>query len=111
MKTIETLVEDIYDLFRKDKPPISKQDVEKNIDVFVEELNPASYRVDPRNIWPDPACGESIHDGKGIFERQTMTPKQVRELKKQPGYMKEQLRKVLEEGPKHSYAIEEMRDE
>ena len=38
MKTIETLVEDIYDLFRKDKPPISKQDVEKNIDVFVEEL-------------------------------------------------------------------------
>tara|TARA_R100001460_G_scaffold18068_2_gene38433 strand:+ start:3468 stop:4331 length:864 start_codon:yes stop_codon:yes gene_type:complete len=38
MKTIETLVEDIYDLFRKDKPPISKQDVEKNIDVFVDEL-------------------------------------------------------------------------
>ena len=38
MKTIETLVEDIYDLFRKDKPPISKKDVEENIDVFVEEL-------------------------------------------------------------------------
>jgi hypothetical protein len=79
--------------------------------MFVEELNPASYRVDPRNVWPDPACGESVHDGKGIFERSVMTPKQVRELKKQPGYMKDQLRKVLEEGPRHSYAMEEMRDE
>nr|BDD47856.1 hypothetical protein 29 [Burkholderiaceae bacterium] len=79
--------------------------------VFVEELNPASYRVDPRNIWPDPACGENIHDGKGIFERHLMTPKQVRELRKQPGYIKEQLRKVLEEGPKYTPTIESMRDE
>ena len=78
---------------------------------YMEELNPSSFRVDPRNVWADPASGENIHDGKGIFERQVMTPKQVRELKKQPGYMKEQLRRVLEEGPKRSATMEEMRDE
>ena len=37
---------------------------------FVEMLNPSSFRVDPRNIWPDPASRENIHDGKGIFETQ-----------------------------------------
>jgi hypothetical protein len=66
---------------------------------IVQELNPASMRVDPRNVWPDPGCGENIHDGKGIYERQRLTAKQVRDLVKQPGYMKEQIRKVLEEGP------------
>lgn len=40
---------------------------------FVEEMNPSSFRVDPRNVWADPSCGESIHDGKGIFERRVMT--------------------------------------
>lgn len=78
---------------------------------IVQELNPASFRVDPRNVWPDPACGEDIHDGKGIYERTQMTGKQVRDLAKQPGYMKEQLRKVLEEGPKRSVTMQELRDE
>lgn len=78
---------------------------------FVKEQSPASYRVDPRNLWPDPACGDNIHNGKGIYERKPLTAKQVRELAKQPGYMKEQLRKVLEEGPKTSPALQEMRDD
>ena len=73
---------------------------------FVEELNPATFRVDPRNIWPDPAAGESIHHGSGIFERTKMTRKQVRALAKQPGYMADQLRKVLEEGPQRSATME-----
>ena len=78
---------------------------------IVQELNPASLRVDPRNVWPDPGCGENIHDGKGIYERQRLTAKQVRDLVKQPGYMKEQIRKVLEEGPKKSATFQELRDE
>jgi hypothetical protein len=78
---------------------------------IVQELNPASMRVDPRNVWPDPGCGENIHDGKGIYERQRLTAKQVRDLVKQPGYMKEQIRKVLEEGPKKSATFQELRDE
>ena len=79
--------------------------------VMVEETAPASFRVDPRNCWPDPGCGENIRSGKGLFERQQLTAKQVRELAKQPGYMKEQLRRVLEEGPKKSATFQELKDE
>lgn len=78
---------------------------------MVEETDPATFRVDPRNCYPDPGCGESVHDGKGMYEMRKLTAKQVRELAKQPGYMKEQLRKVLEEGPKRAATFQEMRDE
>lgn len=78
---------------------------------FVEELAPASFRVDPRNVWPDPGCGENIHNGKGVFEREQMTRRQVRDLAKQPGYMRDQIRKVLEEGPKTSAVHNHISDE
>ncbi len=78
---------------------------------MVEELSPASFRVDPRNCYPDPGCGEDVHDGKGMYERQQLTIKQVRDLAKQPGYMADQLRKVLEEGPKRSATLQELKDE
>lgn len=78
---------------------------------IVEERSPATFRVDPRNVWADPACGESVHNGKGVYEREQLTAKQVRDLAKQPGYMREQLRKVLEEGPKKSATMEELKDE
>ena len=35
--------------------------------VWVKEQSPASYRVDPRNVWPDPGCGDNIHNGKGTY--------------------------------------------
>jgi hypothetical protein len=78
---------------------------------IIDELSPATFRIDPRNVWPDPGCGENIHDGKGVYERQSLTAKQVRDLAKQPGYMKDQLRKVLEEGPKRSATFQELKDE
>ena len=78
---------------------------------IVEEIKPASFSVDPRNVWPDPGCGDSIHNGKGIYEREQLTSRQVRELAKQPGFMKSQLRKVLEEGPKKSATFQELKDE
>lgn len=93
------------------QPMVDAQGQQVQVIEMVEELNPASFRVDPRNFWPDPACGESIHNGKGVFERDTMTAKQVRELAKQPGYMKDKLRAVLEEGPKRSATMTELTDE
>jgi len=78
---------------------------------IVDEISPASFRVDPRNVWPDPGCGENIHNGKGLYEREQLTPRQVRDLAKQPGFMKDQLRRVLEEGPKRSATMEELKDE
>ena len=79
--------------------------------VFIEEKAPVSFRVDPRNVYPDPGCGSNIQNGKGIYERDELTAKRVRELAKQKGYMEDQLRKVLEEGPKRSRALQEIRDE
>jgi hypothetical protein len=79
--------------------------------VIMEEISPASFAVDPRNVWPDPACGDNIHNGKGIYEREQLTSRQVRDLAKQPGFMKEQLRKVLEEGPKKSATFQELKDD
>ena len=78
---------------------------------IVQEISPASFRVDPRNVLPDPGCGENIHNGKGIYEREQVTAKQIRDLAKQPGFLKDQLRKVLEEGPKQSATLRELTDE
>lgn len=75
---------------------------------IVDELKPASFRVDPRRVWEDPACGDNVKDGRGVFEMQDLTEKRVRELAKQPGYIKGQLRKVLEEGPARSAALFEV---
>jgi hypothetical protein len=79
--------------------------------VIVEEEGPASVQIDPRNVFPDPGCGTNVQNGRGIYEREEMTSRRVKELAKQPGYMADQLRKVLEEGPKRSYAMQEIRDE
>ena len=68
----------------------------------VAELKPASYSVDPRYFYPDPACGEDVQKGRGAFELQKETEKQVRLLAKQPLYLKDQLRQVIEEGPQPS---------
>jgi hypothetical protein len=66
---------------------------------LISEIRPASERVDPWNVFPDPACGEDVHNGSGIYERRVCTAKQIRELAKQQGYLKDQIKKVLEDGP------------
>lgn len=76
--------------------------------VIVEEKKPASFRVDPRFVWEDPDCGDDVQNGKGIYELERMTAKRVRELVKQPGYLKDQLAQVLEEGPQRSPALSEV---
>ena len=74
----------------------------------VEELKPSSVRKDPRYVWEDPACGDDVQNGSGIFELNKLTEKKVRLLARQPGYMKEQLLQVLEQGPKRSAALYEL---
>lgn len=76
---------------------------------MVEERTPATYRVDPRRVFPDPACGEDIHNGKGLFECDLLTARQVRELAKQPGYVASQVARVLEEGPQKTTTIDDSR--
>lgn len=64
-----------------------------------EKVVPSAKWVDPWNFFPDPACGENIHHGDYVFERDFLAPKMVRALKKQRGYLADQIDKVLKEGP------------
>lgn len=70
--------------------------------VILEEIKPASFRVNPKNIFPDPACGESIHNGSYIVEYDSMTPKRLADFIGVPGYLEDQINVCLEEGPQES---------
>ena len=74
---------------------------------MVEETKPSVECIDPRNIYPDPSCGNDIHNGSGIFEYQNYTPKRVRELAKQPNYIVDNIKKVLAEGPKSDFETDD----
>ena len=66
---------------------------------LVEQTNPASKHVDPRDFFPDPSCGDSIHNGSYVVERDRLTAKQLLDLKGVPGYLSAQIDEVLDEGP------------
>jgi hypothetical protein len=76
---------------------------------IVIETKPASKRIDPRNFYPDPACCENIHNGSFVFEKDTLSGKQLRELMGTigedgtPYYLDEQIKRVLKEGPNRVY--------
>lgn len=76
---------------------------------IVEETKPSSKRIDPRNFFPDPACGQSIHNGSFVWERDNITVRQLRDLKGSmhsdgtPAYLDSQIDMVLKEGPGKKY--------
>jgi hypothetical protein len=67
------------------------------------EVKPGSMRVDLWNLFPDyPACGENIHDGSFIFERDHFSEKKLANLKGGEGpaaYIDEQIDAAISEGP------------
>lgn len=72
---------------------------EGGITLMIEKsIAPCSKRVDPWNAYPDPACGESIHDGQYFFEKDLITERQLKELKG-TDYLDDQIDSVIEEGP------------
>ena len=76
----------------------------------VESVEPASKAVSPRNLFPDPACGSSIHNGTFIWERDYITAKALRDLIGVDGYLDEQIEEVLKEGPDRRYVEEDRVD-
>ncbi len=66
--------------------------------VMREEIQPGSFRIDPWNFYPDPACGENIHSGSHCWERDDITDKRLSDLKGSPGYIDAQIDAVLTEG-------------
>jgi hypothetical protein len=69
---------------------------------IIDEIKPASMRVDPWDIFPDPACGESIHRGDFVFERDRLTRKCLEDLIDVPGYIKSAIQQCLTEGPQRA---------
>lgn len=70
--------------------------------VIDEVIKPASKAVDIWNIYPDPSCGESIHNGNYIFEKDLITARQLRDLIG-TGYIDSEIEAVLKEGPGKKY--------
>ena len=77
--------------------------------VILEEKVPSSKKVSVWDCFPDPACGDNIHDGQYFVEHDQMVEKQVRDLAEQPGYDPEAILKVIEEGPQQSATSEMVR--
>ena len=66
--------------------------------IIKEEIQPASIRIDPWNFYPDPACGENIHNGSHCWERDDITMRGLMDLQGSPGYLDDQIDLVLMEG-------------
>jgi hypothetical protein len=81
--------------------PVKKK-VTKYIDgeiVIERERKPVSKRVSYWNCFPDPACGENIHNGRFHWERDFITAKQLLALRDQEGYLADQIELCYQEGP------------
>ena len=70
---------------------------------MVTKIAPVMRWVDTWNLFPHDACGEDVHDGDYIFERDLISAKRLKKLKEQKGYIKAQIDKVLIEGPGKCY--------
>jgi pimeloyl-ACP methyl ester carboxylesterase len=64
-----------------------------------KKIAPRILAIKAKNCYPDPSCGENIHNGRFFIERDYLTESQVRELANSPGYEPEDLDTVLKEGP------------
>lgn len=66
--------------------------------ILEEEIKPESKAISVWNLFPDPSCGASIHNGSYIFERESINARQLRDLKG-TGYIDSEIDEVLKEGP------------
>ena len=66
---------------------------------IIESIKPGVTWVDPWNCFPDGACGEDIHNGDFFIERDYLSPRTLKSLKKIPGYLPKNIDKVIKEGP------------
>lgn len=64
-----------------------------------KEIKPVLRWVDLWNIFPAEGCGEDIHNGNYFLERDFLSEKKLTALIGQKGYLEDQIRKVIKEGP------------
>lgn len=88
--------------FPKAKKTVAvRKSSDSGVDVqIIQRITPAVKWVNPWDIFPDPSCGESIHNGDYIFERDYATERQVLLLRSLPGYISSQIDHCIRMGPK-----------
>lgn len=69
----------------------------------VLNMAPASRSISAWDLYPDPACGNNIHDGSYIFERDRLTKRKLEELLDDDTYIPEMLELCMTEGPQKKY--------
>lgn len=67
--------------------------------VKVDEIKPGSKRIETWNFFPDPACGENLHNGSYTWERDFTGKRQIKEMLLDQSYDRAELLAVLREGP------------
>lgn len=83
---------------KKRRRSVSQGEDGKWIIEMVSETNPVSKEVSAWNLYPDPACGDNIHNGSYVFEVDDITCRGLTQLKGQ-GYIDEMIDLCVEEGP------------
>lgn len=64
-----------------------------------ERERPTSKCVDIRDVFPDPNCGDDIHKGEFLVEREFMTARQLRDLARNPRYDATAIGQAILAGP------------
>lgn len=65
----------------------------------VEELKPVAKSVSPWNVFPSPGAGDDQEKLSYIWESGEMAPRELRSLITAPGYIPENIKKVLDSPP------------
>jgi len=67
--------------------------------IKVSEIKPGSKRIDCWDFFPDPSCGENIHNGSYTWEREYIGKRQIKEMLADESYEATELLGALREGP------------
>lgn len=86
-----------FPVARRSKKVAVGSDGQTVIDV-VTNIVPSSRRIDPWDFYPDPACGESVQNGRYTWEKDRLTARTLADLRGQ-GYFDDQIDGALKEGP------------
>lgn len=76
---------------------------------ILEKTQPASKRISYWDFFPAKDCGEDIHNGAYVWERDRITAKQLLDMKDEqdadgnPRYINSQIDMILKEGPAKKY--------
>jgi hypothetical protein len=87
----------------RNKKAMVKQGEDAAMMEIKQSIAPAVQWVDPWNFYPADGCGENIHDGDYVFEKDFLSARKLKALKEEQGYLADRIDQVLEEGPNKAF--------